>query len=180
MCLCLCLSWASGAGAAGSGIWAQLAGRMPGLGPAEGRPQDLPEKLEAFYPPCVGGPERETGAWAGSLRISASERAAGCHDGTEMISSGDCRPLRAPTLCPLALTGTPPEPLVTAIAHAARKLYVAGGPRPHNTHPRPIRAASDGPVNRPPPCSEALPRGFLAASSHYGGAVSVYVKLLDP
>ena len=40
----------------------------------------------------------------------------------------------------------------------------------------------DGPVNRPPPCSEALPRGFLAASSssHYGGAVSVYVKLLDP
>ena len=31
-----------------------------------------------------------------------------------LISSGDCRPLRAPTLCPLcplALTGTPPEPL---------------------------------------------------------------------
>ena len=40
----------------------------------EGRPQDLPEKLEAFYPPCVGGPERETGAWAGSLRISARGR----------------------------------------------------------------------------------------------------------
>ena len=40
----------------------------------EGRPQDLPEKLEAFHPPCVGGPERETGAWAGSLRISARGR----------------------------------------------------------------------------------------------------------
>ena len=33
----------------------------------------------------------------------------------------------------------------TAIAHAAPNLYVAGGPRPHNTHPRPIRAASAGP-----------------------------------
>ena len=28
-----------------------------------------------------------------------------------LISSGDWCPLRAPTLCPLALTGTPPEPL---------------------------------------------------------------------
>ena len=28
-----------------------------------------------------------------------------------LISSGDWRPLRAPALCPLALTGTPPEPL---------------------------------------------------------------------
>ena len=27
-----------------------------------------------------------------------------------LISSGDWRPLRAPTLCPLALTGTPPGP----------------------------------------------------------------------
>ena len=55
----------------------------------EGRPQDLPEKLEAFYPPCVGGPERETGAWAGSLRISARGRpAAGCHGGTERAGIG--------------------------------------------------------------------------------------------
>ena len=43
-----------------------------------------------------------------------------------------------------------------------------------------INARIDNPLNRPPPCSAALPRGFLATSSHYGGAVSVYVKLLDP
>ena len=29
-----------------------------------------------------------------------------------LISSGDCRPLRAPALSPLALTVTPPEPSV--------------------------------------------------------------------
>ena len=38
----------------------------------------------------------------------------------------------------------------------------------------------DNPLNRPPPCSAALPRGFLGTSSHCGGAVSVYVKILDP
>ena len=37
---------------------------------------------------------------------------------------------------------------------------------------------SDNPLNRPPPCSEALPRGFLGTSSEYIGAGSVYVKYL--
>ena len=46
--------------------------------------------------------------------------------------------------------------------------------------PPPPRARHDNPLNRPPPCSEALPRGFLGTSSHCGGAVSVYVKILDP
>ena len=39
-----------------------------------------------------------------------------------LISSGDCRPLSAPALCPLALTGTPPEPLSLGQPHWAAAL----------------------------------------------------------
>ena len=54
----------------------------------EGRPQDLPEKLEAFHPPCVGGPEREREGGMGWLTAHKRERAAGCHGGTERAGIG--------------------------------------------------------------------------------------------
>ena len=134
---------------------------------------------------------RHRACWAQGAQRSPPTRIGWVHAAQRAACTQPCaRPLRSSGRCPSRHT-SPQELLVHAV-EACRSCCCGFHVHLVVPHALGLLAAADegklasaavlddNPLNRPPPCSAALPRGFLAASSHYGGAVSVYVKILDP